>query len=90
MKRGGTSHNRTVYASGAVAPSGFRYARSATPPTLRSTHILPALVLLRKPLFGLAKRHIQPERYAKSATRTLHNVARAPPELRCVRCADFA
>jgi hypothetical protein len=25
---------------------------------------LPALVLLRKPLFGLAKRHIQPERYA--------------------------
>jgi hypothetical protein len=23
-------------------------------------HILPALVLLRKPLFGLAKRHIQP------------------------------
>jgi hypothetical protein len=25
---------------------------------------LPALVLLRKPLFGLANRHIQPERYA--------------------------
>jgi hypothetical protein len=25
---------------------------------------LPALVLLRKPLFGLAKRHIQPKRYA--------------------------
>jgi hypothetical protein len=24
---------------------------------------LPALVLLSKPLFGLAKRHIQPERY---------------------------
>jgi hypothetical protein len=27
-------------------------------------HILPALVLLRKPLSGLAKRHIPPERYA--------------------------
>jgi hypothetical protein len=26
---------------------------------------LPALVLLRKPLFGLAKRRQQPERYAK-------------------------
>jgi hypothetical protein len=25
--------------------------------------VLPALVLLRKPLFGLAKRHIQPGRY---------------------------
>jgi hypothetical protein len=28
-------------------------------------HILPALVLLRKPLFGRSKRRIQPERYAK-------------------------
>jgi hypothetical protein len=28
-------------------------------------HILPALVLLRKPLYGLAKRRKQPERYAK-------------------------
>jgi hypothetical protein len=28
-------------------------------------HILPALVLLRKPLFGLAKRQLQPERYTK-------------------------
>jgi hypothetical protein len=45
--------------------SGFRSARSAAPPTLHSTHILPALVLLRKPLFGLAKRRKQPERYAK-------------------------
>jgi hypothetical protein len=26
--------------------------------------VLPALVLLRKPFIGLAKRHIQPERYA--------------------------
>jgi hypothetical protein len=28
---------------------------------------LPALVLLRKPLSGLAKRHIQPERYVQFA-----------------------
>jgi hypothetical protein len=32
-------------------------------PTLNSTHILSALVLLRKSLFGLAKRRKQPERY---------------------------
>jgi hypothetical protein len=35
------------------------------PPTLNSTHILPALVLLRKPLYGLSKRRKQPERYAQ-------------------------
>jgi hypothetical protein len=34
-------------------------------PTPKLRHILPALVLLRKPLFGLAKRRQQPERYAK-------------------------
>jgi hypothetical protein len=33
-------------------------------PTPKLRHILPALVLLRKPLFGLAKRRKQPERYA--------------------------
>jgi hypothetical protein len=43
-----TSPNRSVYAS---------------PPTAHSTHIFAALVLLRKPLYGLQKRHIQPERY---------------------------
>jgi hypothetical protein len=32
-------------------------------PTPLFRHILPALVLLRKPLFGLAKRRKQPERY---------------------------
>jgi hypothetical protein len=48
-----------------LAGSGFRLARSFASliSTPASTHILPALVLLRKPLFGLAKRHIQPERY---------------------------
>jgi hypothetical protein len=47
--------------------SGYGFARSIASliPTQNLRHILPALVLLRKPLFGLAKRHIQPERYAK-------------------------
>jgi hypothetical protein len=35
---------------------------------------LPALVLLRKPLFGLAKRRKQPERYAKWVLNFFENV----------------
>jgi hypothetical protein len=56
--------------------SGFRVARSfaALIPTPHSTHILPALVLLRKPLFGLAKRHIQPERYAQFWQKVSENI----------------
>jgi hypothetical protein len=34
---------------------------------------LPALALLRKPLFGLAKRHIQPECYMQYALNWLKN-----------------
>jgi hypothetical protein len=33
--------------------------------TAHCTHIFAALVLLRKPLYGLQKRRIQPERYAQ-------------------------
>jgi hypothetical protein len=62
---GTTAHNRSVYASPPVGGSGFRFARSAAPPTLHYTHILPALVLLRKPLYRLAKRRKQPERYVQ-------------------------
>jgi hypothetical protein len=43
MVYGQTAHNRTVYASPPVGGSGFRCARSATPPTLHSTHILAGL-----------------------------------------------
>jgi hypothetical protein len=57
------THNRSCMRSGAKAPPGFRSPRSATPPKTYSTRILPALVLLRKPLFGLAKRRMPPERY---------------------------
>jgi hypothetical protein len=59
-----TSPNRTVYASPPVGGSRFRFARSATPPTLHSTHIFASPGNLRVPLSGLQKRHIQPERYA--------------------------
>jgi hypothetical protein len=34
---------------------------------------LPALVLLRKPLFGLAKRRKQPERYATYRKKIVEN-----------------
>jgi hypothetical protein len=60
-----TSPNRTVYASPPVGGSGFRYARSATPPTLRSTHIFAVAGNLRFPLSQPQKRHIQPERYVQ-------------------------
>jgi hypothetical protein len=67
MEHGGTSHNRTVYASPPVGGSGSILARSIASliPTPKLRHILPALVLLRKPLDGLPKRHIQPERYVQ-------------------------
>jgi hypothetical protein len=45
--------------------SGFRFDRSATPPTLHSTHIFASPGNLRSPLSGLQKCHIQLERYAK-------------------------
>jgi hypothetical protein len=60
--------------SGAKAPPGFRSPRSAAPPTAHSTHILPALVLLRKPLFGLAKRRIQSERYVPFFLKFSNNI----------------
>jgi hypothetical protein len=67
MEYGATARNRSVYASPPVGGSGFRFARPAAPPTLNSTHILPALVayygtMLRKTLLCPPKCHIQPER----------------------------
>jgi hypothetical protein len=69
MGYGHTAHNRSVYASPPVGGSASAMARSIATliPTANLRHILPALVLLRKPLFGLAKRHIQPERYMQYA-----------------------
>jgi hypothetical protein len=66
MGYGSTAHNRTVYASPPVGGSGYGFARSIASliPTQNLLHSLPALVLLRKPLFGLSNRRKQPERYA--------------------------
>jgi hypothetical protein len=60
-----TSHNRTVYATPPVGGlASVRLGHSATLHSHASLqHSLPALVLFRKPLFGLANCHIQPERY---------------------------
>jgi hypothetical protein len=64
MEYGATAHNRSVYASPPVGGSGYGLPRSIATliPTANLRHILSALVLLRKPLFGPPKRHIQPER----------------------------
>jgi hypothetical protein len=54
-----------------------RLGRSATLHSHGSahfTHIFAALVLLRKPLFGLQKRHIQPERYVQFGLKFVENI----------------
>jgi hypothetical protein len=64
MVYGSTAHNRTVYASGAVAPSGYEKPQSAYGlygVFLR--HIFAVAGTLRVPLSQPQKRHIQPERY---------------------------
>jgi hypothetical protein len=70
-----TAHNRTVYASGAVAPSGCEKPQSAyglCAVFLR--HIFASPGNLRFPLAGLQKRHIQPERYAPFVLNILVNI----------------
>jgi len=53
-----------VTAAGAIRTLGVRSARCRLEPSVRArshaslNQILPALVLLRKPLFGLAKRQL--------------------------------
>jgi hypothetical protein len=63
MQYGGTAHNRTVYASGAEAPSGsVRLGRFT--PTPHSTKVLqPANLTVC--FLGLQNLRKQPERYAK-------------------------
>jgi hypothetical protein len=69
MEYGATSHNRTVYASGAVAPSGSEKPQSACGLyAVFLRHIFASPGNLRFPLSGLQKRHIQPERYANYPT----------------------
>jgi hypothetical protein len=66
MGYGGTAPNRSVYASGAVAPSGYEKPQSAfglCAVFLR--HIFAVAGNQRFPLSQPQKRHIQPERYAQ-------------------------
>jgi hypothetical protein len=68
MYKAKTAHNRTVYAAGAVAPLAcVRLGRSATLHSHGSLHPHFASPGHRfaVPLYGLAKRHIQPERYTQ-------------------------
>jgi hypothetical protein len=67
MEYGQTAHNRSVYASGAVAPSGYEKPQSAAYGLcgVFLRHIFAVAGMLRIPLSQPQKRHIQPERYAK-------------------------
>jgi hypothetical protein len=74
MEYAATSHNRTVYASGAVAPSGYEKPQSAYGlcAVFRS-HIFAVAGNLRFPLSQPQKRHIQPERYTKLRLKFVEN-----------------
>jgi hypothetical protein len=66
MEYGQTAHNRTVYASGAVAPSGYEKPQSACGLyAVFLRHIFAVAGNLRFPLSQPQKRHIEPERYAQ-------------------------
>ena len=74
MVYGSTAHNRTVYASGAVAPSGYEKPQSAyglCAVFLR--HIFTVAGTLRVPLSQPQKRHIQLERYVQCRLKFLEN-----------------
>jgi hypothetical protein len=75
IKVGFTSHSRSVYAAGAVAPlASVRH--SATLHSHASLqHILRLLVFaFAKLLFATAKRHIPSERYAKWGLKFFGNI----------------
>jgi hypothetical protein len=65
IKMAQTSHNRTVYASPPYGGSGFRFARSLRSHAQLHPHFASPGLCYAKPLFGLAKRRKQPERYVQ-------------------------
>jgi hypothetical protein len=74
MEYGQTAYNRTVYASGAVAPSGYEKPQSAYG---LCAVFLCHILARRKPsvcFMGGPKRHIQPERYAPFALKICKNI----------------
>jgi len=66
MVYGGTSHNRSVYASPPYGGSGYaKYQSGFALCGILLRHIFTVAGTLRVPLSQPQKRHIQPERYAK-------------------------
>jgi hypothetical protein len=75
MGYGGTAHNRSVYASGAVAPSGYEKTQSGYALCVFFLrHIFAVAGMLRIPLSQPQKRHIQPERYVQYGLNWLRNL----------------
>jgi hypothetical protein len=69
-----TTHNRTVYAAGAVAPlASIRLGRLRLPRLIPAHFVSPGLCFA-KPLFGLSKRRKQPERYVQLFLRLLEKL----------------
>jgi hypothetical protein len=67
MVYGGTAYNRSVYAAPALAGlASIRLGQSLRSfPLLIAAHFASPGLCFAKPLYGLAKRRKQPERYAK-------------------------
>jgi hypothetical protein len=75
MVYGPTAHNRTVYASGAVAPSGYEKPQSACGLcAVFFRHIFAVAGNLRFPLSQPQKRHIQPGRYTPFALKYIEKI----------------
>ena len=74
MEYGQTAHNRTVYAAPPVGGlASIRLGRLRLPRLIAAHFASPGLCCA-KPLFGLAKRRKQPERYAKYGLNWLENI----------------
>jgi hypothetical protein len=69
-----TAHNRSVYAPPPSAAPRFRSPRSLRSHGSLHPHLASPGLCFAKPLFGLAKRHIQPERYVQCALKLVENI----------------
>jgi hypothetical protein len=74
MEYGQTAHNRTVYAPPPLAAPGFQSPRSLRSHGSFHPHFASPGLCFAKPLYGLSKRHIQPERYATYRLRFVGNI----------------
>jgi hypothetical protein len=76
MEYGGTAHNRSVYAAPAVAGlASIRLGQSLRSfPRLIAAHFAGPGLCCAKPLYGLAKRRKQPERYVQFALKLVDKI----------------